>query len=108
MQARRSGAEMEQTGARLVRIDALPGVAPGRCLDRRQPAPAAFAHLARVDLRPEVRPKPRQPVAPPRCRLLLCTLEPLVGGGWQLVVGPVAVLVGGRRIDHAGDMARSG
>src|SRR5207302_10366482 len=68
----------------------------------------ALAGFASRDLAAELRPKPSDPVLPPRAFVLLGALEPLLGIDRQRLVGPVAVLLGRRWIDHSSDVAGPG
>src|SRR6185312_11536488 len=47
---------------------------------------------------------PGIPVRPPATRFLLGLLEPIRRVAVQIVMGPIAALVAGRRIDHTGNV----
>ena len=73
-------------------------------LERRE---LAAARLARRNLPAAVPGEPFRPIGPPGALMICCAAQPGLRVGRQRLVGPIAILVGGRRIDHAGDMAGS-
>src|SRR6266566_8415898 len=93
----------------LAGVGALARIAAGSRLERAQTTLARrLAHFARPYLVTEVGAEPLEPVDPPRPLALLRSLEPGLGSLRQLLMGPIAVLLCRRRVDHAGDVARAG
>src|ERR1700686_4542446 len=79
-------------------------ITPGRILDRFQRALAGDArgHFGRA-----LAGEPNQPVRPPRTEIFLGLGEPAFQVGVaRPLAGPILVFVLGRRVDHAGDVAR--
>src|SRR5262249_53026979 len=72
-----------------------------RVLDRREVAVAGWAGR---DLPAAVLGSPSSPVGPPRAFVIARALEPGFRARRERLVGPIAVLFGGRRIDHARDV----
>src|SRR5687768_12244280 len=79
-------------------------IAAGGVLDRLKLAAADVArlHLALVE-----GGHPFLPVRPPRARVLLGSLDPVLELAFRRPVGPVRIAGLSRRRDDAGDMARS-
>jgi len=100
-----STASLVEDGMECVRslgVGADARVGSGRGLDHLE---LRLAGNPRCDFASEIRGYPFAPVGPPRARVLLRTFEPRLGFVGQLRARPVAVLVRGRRIDHACDVA---
>jgi hypothetical protein len=81
--------------------DAQGHVAARSFLQNREPAASG---LPRRNLAPGVLAHSLVPFRPPGAFRALGGIQPAIRPGRQIGAGPVAVLVGGGRIDNAGDM----
>src|SRR3954467_9656094 len=82
-------------------------IASGSVLDRFQLAGARNARTIGLHGRRVLRLDPFEPVGPPTALVLLGAVDERLERAARSIVGPVLILLRGRRVDHAGDMARA-